>query len=155
MEVCSKKYPTLRLDRGEKRLPKTVRSNHTTPLFSQRLALISMLNSVTLLNRSHTHIYIYIHIYANTSAKKVIKPLSTLMLKMKRRMLSFSIHETSPTIMHLTAYFENGQRVQFTGDNTADIAVHSRDTLMVFFKLYVVDHFAKTLLCNETSSYYI
>lgn len=30
--------------------------------------------------------------------------------------------------MHLTAYFENGQRVRFTGDNAADIAAHSRDT---------------------------
>ncbi|GFQ65575.1 uncharacterized protein TNCT_231741 [Trichonephila clavata] len=41
------------------------------------------------------------------------------------RILSFSIHERYPTVVHLAVHLENGQRVYFTSENFGSTAAES------------------------------
>lgn len=71
------------------------------------------------------------------------------------RILSFSIHERAPTIIHLAVHVENGQKVYFSESNVSDVVDNPRDTtLTAFFKLCAEDEFAKTLTYDKFSSYY-
>ncbi|UYV73989.1 hypothetical protein LAZ67_11001733 [Cordylochernes scorpioides] len=71
------------------------------------------------------------------------------------RILSFSIHERSPLIVHLAVHLENGQRVYFTTANADNVISNPRDTtLTAFFKLCNQDTFARTLLYCEVPSFY-
>ncbi|XP_076289804.1 uncharacterized protein LOC143213637 [Lasioglossum baleicum] len=72
------------------------------------------------------------------------------------RILSFSIHERSPAVVHLAVHLENEQRVYFTDANMQQIAMNPPAiTLSAFFTLCQNDAFAKTLLYSEVSTYYI
>ncbi|VDM96529.1 unnamed protein product, partial [Onchocerca ochengi] len=62
-----------------------------------------------------------------------------------RRILSFSLHERSPAVLHLAVHLENGQRVYFTVANMQQIAPNPSD----FFTLRQTDAFAKLLLYSE------
>ena len=71
------------------------------------------------------------------------------------RILSFSIHERFPTVMHLSVHLENGQRAYFTEDNLHDrVNEPPNTTLTAFFLLCQQDNFAKTLLYCEVPKYY-
>jgi hypothetical protein len=71
------------------------------------------------------------------------------------RILSFSIHERAPTVIHLAVHLENGQRVYFSESNVSDVVDNPRDTtLTAFFKLCAEDEFAKTLTYDKIPSYY-
>lgn len=71
------------------------------------------------------------------------------------RILSFSIHERPPTVIHLAVDLENGQRVYFSESNVSDVVDNPRDTtLTAFFKLCAQDEFAKTLTYDKIPSYY-
>lgn len=66
------------------------------------------------------------------------------------RILSFNIHERYPTVTHLAVHLENGQRVYFTEQNAAQIALRPPvTTLTDFFDLCHRDDFAKTLLYSD------
>ncbi|VDM93429.1 unnamed protein product [Onchocerca ochengi] len=64
------------------------------------------------------------------------------------RILSFTIHERNPAVVHLAVHLENGKRVYFTAANSPTTA------LVAFFTLCQNDPFAKTLLYSEVPSYY-
>ena len=72
------------------------------------------------------------------------------------RILSFPIHERSPTVVHLAVHLQNGQRVYFTETNVQQRALNPPDTtLTAFFFAYVKnDSFAKKLLYFEVPTYY-
>lgn len=71
------------------------------------------------------------------------------------RILSFSIHERHPTVVHLAVHLENGQRVYFTTANVhARVAAPPATTLTAFFKLCTDDMFAQTLLYSEVPKYF-
>lgn len=71
------------------------------------------------------------------------------------RILSFSIHERHPTVVHLAVHLENGQRVYFTAQNVrARVTAPPATTLTAFFKLCSDDMFAPTLLYSEVSTYF-
>ncbi|GFQ98313.1 uncharacterized protein TNCT_519311 [Trichonephila clavata] len=73
-----------------------------------------------------------------------------------RRILSFSIHERYPTVVHLAEHLENGQRVYFTSENVRARAMStSPTTLTEFFTICRNDTFAKTLLYFEVPTYFI
>ncbi|GFR20599.1 ATP-dependent DNA helicase [Trichonephila clavata] len=69
--------------------------------------------------------------------------------------LSFSINERYPTVVHLAVHLENGYRVYFASEN-----VHARamlpppTTLTEFFTLCRNDTFARTLLYSEVPTYF-
>lgn len=72
------------------------------------------------------------------------------------RILSFSIHERYPAVVHLAVHLENGQRVHFTTDNILEkITNPPCTTLLAFFELCQRDEFAKTLIYHEVPSYYV
>ncbi|GFW37131.1 uncharacterized protein TNCV_5020291 [Trichonephila clavipes] len=61
------------------------------------------------------------------------------------RILSFSIHERYPTVVHLVVHLENGQRVNFTSENVRARAMSAPPTTLTeFFTLCRNDTFAKT-----------
>lgn len=63
------------------------------------------------------------------------------------RILSFSIHERHPTVVHLAVHLENGQRVYFTTENVLERAARPpTTTLTAFFLLCQNDIFARRLL---------
>ncbi|GFQ88172.1 uncharacterized protein TNCT_263741 [Trichonephila clavata] len=63
------------------------------------------------------------------------------------RILSFSIHERYPTVVHLAVHLENGQRVYFTSENVRPRAMSPLPTTLTeFFTLCRNDAFARTLL---------
>ncbi|KIH44087.1 hypothetical protein ANCDUO_25899, partial [Ancylostoma duodenale] len=69
--------------------------------------------------------------------------------------LSFSIHERYPPVVHLSVHLENGQRVYFTADNAEERAANPPNTtLTAFFLLCQQDAFARTLLYPEVPKYY-
>ncbi|KIH53763.1 hypothetical protein ANCDUO_16097, partial [Ancylostoma duodenale] len=69
--------------------------------------------------------------------------------------LSFSIHERYPPVVHLSVHLENGQRVYFTADNAEERAANPPNTtLTAFFLLCQQDSFARTLLYPEVPKYY-
>lgn len=71
------------------------------------------------------------------------------------RILSFSVHDRAPTIIHLAVHLENGQRVYFNENNIQEVVNNPRDTtLTAFFKLCAQDDFAKTLTYDKVPSYY-
>ena len=71
------------------------------------------------------------------------------------RILNFSIHERSPTVVHLAVHLENGQRVYFTEDNVHErVNEPPRTTLTAFFLLCQKDDFAKNLLYCNVPKYY-
>ncbi|GFQ95595.1 ATP-dependent DNA helicase [Trichonephila clavata] len=66
------------------------------------------------------------------------------------RILSFSIHERYPKVVHLAVHLENGQRVYFTSENIRASAVSPLPTTLIeFFTLCRNDTFARTLLYSE------
>ncbi|GFR17000.1 uncharacterized protein LOC104236095 [Trichonephila clavata] len=66
------------------------------------------------------------------------------------RILSFSIHERYPTVVHLAVHLENGQRVYFTSENVRARAMSPLPaTLTEFFTLCRNDTFARTLLYSK------
>ncbi|GBM00871.1 hypothetical protein AVEN_257377-1 [Araneus ventricosus] len=69
------------------------------------------------------------------------------------RILRFPIHDRYPTVVHLSAHLENGQRVYFASDN-AHNTQPPVTTLTAYFKLCQEDTFAKTLLYIEIPKYY-
>ena len=71
------------------------------------------------------------------------------------RILSFSIHERYPPVIHLDVHLEGGQRIYFNPDNVTErLENPRRTTLLAFFNLCEADPFAKSLLYNEVSAYY-
>ncbi|UYV73325.1 hypothetical protein LAZ67_10002729 [Cordylochernes scorpioides] len=71
------------------------------------------------------------------------------------RILSFSIHERYPTVVHLAVHLENGQRVYFTAENVRERAASPpQTTLTAFFSLCEGDLFAKTLRYSDVPKYY-
>ncbi|UYV77959.1 hypothetical protein LAZ67_15003037 [Cordylochernes scorpioides] len=71
------------------------------------------------------------------------------------RILSFSIHERYPTVVHLAVHLENGQRVYFTAENVRERAASPpQTTLTAFFSLCRGDLFAKTLRYSDVPKYY-
>ena len=69
--------------------------------------------------------------------------------------MGFPIHERHPAIQQLAVHLENGQRVSFTNETAAHVALNPKDTtLTAFFKLCQRDDFAKTLLYHQIPSYY-
>lgn len=71
------------------------------------------------------------------------------------RMLSFSIHERFPAVIHLDIHLENGQRVYFDPSNARRVVENPRNTtLMAFFDLCNNDEFAASLLYEEIPGYY-
>ncbi|GFT68522.1 putative DNA helicase [Trichonephila clavipes] len=71
------------------------------------------------------------------------------------RILSFSIHERYPTVVHLAVHLENGQRVYFTSENLRARAMSPPPTtLNEFFTLCKNDTFARTLLYSEVPTYF-
>ncbi|GFX87397.1 ATP-dependent DNA helicase [Trichonephila clavipes] len=71
------------------------------------------------------------------------------------RILSFSIHERYPTVVHLAVYLENGQRVYFTSENLRARAMSPPPTTLTeFFTLCKNDTFARTLLYSEVPTYF-
>ncbi|GFU44401.1 helitron_like_N domain-containing protein [Trichonephila clavipes] len=70
------------------------------------------------------------------------------------RILSFSIHERYPTVVHLALHLENGQRVYFTSENLRAKAMSPPPTTLTeFFTLCKNDTFARTLLYSEVPTY--
>jgi len=70
------------------------------------------------------------------------------------RILSFSIHERHPTIVHLTEHLENGPCVYFTTKNEGVRALSPPQTTVTAFSiLRMNDMFAKTLHFSELSTY--
>ncbi|UYV80385.1 hypothetical protein LAZ67_19000038 [Cordylochernes scorpioides] len=70
------------------------------------------------------------------------------------RILSFSIHERYPTVVHLAVHLENGQRVYFTAENVRERAASPpQTTLTAFFSLCRGDLFAKTLRYSDVPKY--
>ncbi|GFR30276.1 helitron_like_N domain-containing protein [Trichonephila clavata] len=71
------------------------------------------------------------------------------------RILSFSIHERYPTVVHLAVHLENGQRVYFTSENVRARAMSPPPTTLTeFFTLCRNDTIAKTLLYSEVPTYF-
>ncbi|GFV00104.1 uncharacterized protein LOC104236095 [Trichonephila clavipes] len=71
------------------------------------------------------------------------------------RILSFTIHERHPTVIHLAVHLENGQCVCFTADNVrARALVPPATTLTAFYSLCQDDLFAETLLYSEVPKFY-
>ncbi|XP_076759818.1 uncharacterized protein LOC143428657 [Xylocopa sonorina] len=71
------------------------------------------------------------------------------------RILSFSIHERYPTVVHLAVHFENGQHVYFTLENVRVRAMSPPPTTLTeFYTLCRNDTFARTLLYSEVSIYF-
>ncbi|GFQ93146.1 ATP-dependent DNA helicase [Trichonephila clavata] len=71
------------------------------------------------------------------------------------RILSFSIHERYPTVVHLAVHLENGQRVHFTSENVrARTMSPPPTTLTEFLTLCRNDTFARTLLYSEVPTYF-
>ncbi|GFQ70977.1 ATP-dependent DNA helicase, partial [Trichonephila clavata] len=71
------------------------------------------------------------------------------------RILSFSIHERYPTVVHLAVHLENGQRVYFTSENVRARAMSPLPTTLTeFFTLCRNDTFARTLLYSEVPTYF-
>ncbi|UYV77690.1 hypothetical protein LAZ67_15001947 [Cordylochernes scorpioides] len=71
------------------------------------------------------------------------------------RILSFSIHERYPTVVHLAVHLENGQRVYFTSENVRARAMSPPPTTLTeFFTLCRNDTFARTLLYSEIPTYF-
>lgn len=72
------------------------------------------------------------------------------------RIFGFSMHERSPTIVHLSVHLENGQRVYFTEHNLRDkVQSPPVTTLTAFFELCRNDPFARTLLYCDVPKYYV
>lgn len=72
------------------------------------------------------------------------------------RILTFSIHERFPPVLHLTVHLENGQRVYFTSNNLSEkVTSPPQTTLLGFFEKCKTDTFAKTLLYSEVPSYFV
>ncbi|GFR27826.1 ATP-dependent DNA helicase [Trichonephila clavata] len=70
------------------------------------------------------------------------------------RILSFSIHDRYPTVVHLAVYLENGQRVYFTSENVRARAMSPPPTTLTeFFTLCRSDTFSRTLLYSEVPTY--
>ncbi|XP_076756485.1 uncharacterized protein LOC143432269 [Xylocopa sonorina] len=66
------------------------------------------------------------------------------------RILSFSIHERFPTVVHLAVHLEDGQHVYFTSENVRARAMSPPPTTLTeFFTLCKNDTFARTLLYSE------
>jgi len=71
------------------------------------------------------------------------------------RILGFPIHERYPTVVHLSAHLENGQRIYFTPSNLQQqLQATPHTTLTAFFHLCRQDAFAKTLLYCDVPRYY-
>ncbi|GFX71444.1 ATP-dependent DNA helicase [Trichonephila clavipes] len=71
------------------------------------------------------------------------------------RILSFSVHERYPTVVHLAVHLENGQRVYFTSENLRARAMSPLPTTLTeFFTIYKNDTFARTLLYSEVPTYF-
>jgi hypothetical protein len=71
------------------------------------------------------------------------------------RILGFPIHERHPTVVHLSAHLENGQRVYFTTESAPTVADQPPNTtLTAFFQLCQRDPFARTLFYPEILRYY-
>lgn len=71
------------------------------------------------------------------------------------RILSFTIHERHPAVVHLSVHLENGQRVYYTQENAKERVLNPKNTtLTAFFKLCQNDPFAKTLRYHEVPKYY-
>ncbi|GFU32746.1 ATP-dependent DNA helicase [Trichonephila clavipes] len=71
------------------------------------------------------------------------------------RILSFSIHERYPTVVHLAVHLENLQHVYFTSENVRARAMSPPlTTLTEFFTLCRNDTFTKTLLYSEVPAYF-
>ncbi|GFR31820.1 helitron_like_N domain-containing protein [Trichonephila clavata] len=71
------------------------------------------------------------------------------------RILSFSIHERYPTVVHLAVHLENGQRAYFTSENVRARAMSPPPTTLTeFFTLSRNDTFALTLLYSEVPTYF-
>ncbi|XP_055948220.1 uncharacterized protein LOC129981411 [Argiope bruennichi] len=71
------------------------------------------------------------------------------------RIFSFPIQERHPTVLHLAAHLEYGQRVNFTTSNVAQRAeVPPATTLTNFFATCESVPFVRTLLYSEMPSYY-
>ncbi|GFU96246.1 helitron_like_N domain-containing protein [Trichonephila clavipes] len=71
------------------------------------------------------------------------------------RILSFSIHERYPTVVHLAVHLENGQRVYFTSENLRARAMSPPPTTLTeFFTLCKNYTFARTLLYSEVPTYF-
>lgn len=75
------------------------------------------------------------------------------------RILSFSIHDRHPAVIHLAIHLENGQRVYFTEQNAVQQAASPPKTsLTEFFQLCQQQNefgqFARTLLYSEVPSYF-
>ncbi|KIH67418.1 hypothetical protein ANCDUO_02256 [Ancylostoma duodenale] len=69
--------------------------------------------------------------------------------------LSFSIHERYPPVVHLSVHLENGQWVYFTADNAEERAANPPNTTLTAFSLLCQqDSFARTLLYPEVPKYY-
>ncbi|XP_045511060.1 uncharacterized protein LOC123705982 [Colias croceus] len=71
------------------------------------------------------------------------------------RILSFSIHERYPPVIHLDVHLEGGQRIYFNPENVTE-RLHNprRTTLLAFFNLCETDAFSRSLLYSEVPSYY-
>nr|XP_033797247.1 uncharacterized protein LOC117359137 [Geotrypetes seraphini] len=71
------------------------------------------------------------------------------------RILTFTIHQRHPIVLHLSVHLENGQRVYFTTESASRLAYQpSNTTLTAFFQLCQQDAFARTLLYPEIPRYY-
>ncbi|GFQ74261.1 ATP-dependent DNA helicase [Trichonephila clavata] len=71
------------------------------------------------------------------------------------RILSFSIHERYPTVVHLAVHLEIGQRVYFTSENVRARPMSPLPTTLTeFFTLCRNDTFARTLLYSEVPTYF-
>ncbi|GBO07834.1 hypothetical protein AVEN_199070-1 [Araneus ventricosus] len=66
------------------------------------------------------------------------------------RFNEFPIHERHPTVIHLNAHLENGQRIYFTTENAAKhVQAPEEITLASFSRLCTQDEFERALLHNE------
>ena len=75
------------------------------------------------------------------------------------RILSFSIHERYPAVVHLAVHLENGQRVYFTEETALQRALTApKTTLTEFFELCnrpgISGQFAKTLMYTDVPRFF-
>ncbi|XP_073831623.1 uncharacterized protein [Musca autumnalis] len=75
------------------------------------------------------------------------------------RIFGFPIHERDPAVIHLAVHLENGQRVYFANETTANRAeIPPKTTLTELFLLCnnadVFGEFARTLLYSEVPRYF-
>lgn len=63
----------------------------------------------------------------------------------KWKILSFEVHDSAPTIVHLAVHLENSQEVFFIEDNIQEVVNNPPDTTLTpFFRLCAQNDFANT-----------